>query len=433
MQTPSLQRLAEEGCFFRDAHCAAPTCSPSRAALLTGQSAHGSGMVGLVHRGSSLKYPERHVANFLRQQGFMTHKSGISHVGGPDSVHGYEEVSEANHMDGNLVVEDAIDFLKRQNGDQSFFLDAGFFETHRSYSECLGFNQEFHSPKDGEGTPDYVQVPATLPDTPDTRRDWLDFQHSVERLDGYYGRILDALDVSGLSDDTLVLATTDHGIAFPFHKCSLTHHGSGVLLILRYPKGLGKGKVVDALVSHLDVYPTLCDLLDVEPPDWLEGHSLVPMLKGETDGVREDLFTEVTFHGAFEPKRGVRTKRWNYIRNFAVPHNSILPNCDDGRSKELLIAQGLAERPVEAEELYDLVYDPMERHNLAASSEHTGTLDTLRSRLDTWMRETDDPLLQTDPAVLPLPQRVNTWDQLHPGAAGSRDWEVSQWSRVFKD
>ena len=435
VRTPNLQHLAEQGCFFRDAHSAAPTCSPSRAALLTGQSAHGTGMVGLCHRGNSLNFPERHLANFLKEQGFLTHKSGISHVGGPDEAHGYLETAQVDHQDGNLVVEDAVAFLKRQDGSRPFFLDAGFFETHRTLTGEHGFNQPFNSPKDGEGNPEYEPVPAILPDTPETRRDWLDFRHSVERLDSFYGRILEALDASGLGEDTLVLATTDHGIAFPRYKCSLTHRGSGVLLILRLPGGRGRGKVFDALVSHLDVYPTLCDLLKADPPAWLEGHSLLPLIDGKTDHAREDLFTEVTFHGAFEPKRGVRTKRWNYIRNYATPHNTILPNCDNGLSKQVLLDNGWADHPVESEELYDLLFDPMECRNLVSPAERgmrsdeVEALRDLRARLDTWMQETRDPLLNPDPSVLPLPQRVNTWDQLQPGA-GSRDWDVSEWSQI---
>lgn len=441
VRTPALQKLAEEGCLFRNAHCAAPTCSPSRAALLTGQSAHGAGMVGLTHRGSSLKYPERHLANFLKEQGFLTHKSGLSHVGGPDALHGYLETADVDTQDGSQIVADAVAFLKQQDGNRPFFLDAGFFDTHRTLDGTHGFSQPFHSPGDGDGNPDYVQVPASLPDTPETRRDWLDFRHSVERLDRFYGEILHALEASGQADNTLVLVTTDHGIAFPQHKCSLTHRGSGVLLLMRLPGGLGQGRVFDSLVSHLDVYPTVCDLLNVCPPDWLEGNSLLPLIRGETDTVREELFTEVTFHGAFEPKRGIRTQRWCYIRNYATPHNTILPNCDNGLSKQLFLDHGWAEHPVASEELYDLIFDPMEQHNLVESDECrvtndecgvTAVLKDLRARLDAWMQETDDPLLHPDPSVLPLPQRVNTWDQLQPGPRDSIDWDPADWEKITR-
>ena len=430
--TPNLQRLAEEGTLFRDAHCGAPTCSPSRAALLTGESAHGAGMVGLAHRGSRLRHPERHLAAFLKERGYLTRRSGIAHVGGDEAAQGYLGVGEGDHRDGATIVRDAVAFLEARDGSRPFFLDAGFLETHRTEWVSNGFNQDRHDPKDGDGNPGYVQPPAILPDTESTRRDWLDFRHSVERLDAYYGTILDALDRTGLADDTLVLATTDHGIAFPGLKCNLTHHGTGVLQILRFPKGLGGGLVSDALVSHLDFFPTVCDLLAAERPAWLEGRSLLPLVRGETEVVRDDLAAEVTFHAAFEPKRSIRSKRWNYIRNFGPPRTQVMPNCDDGHSKRHLMAHGLAERPVPPEELYDLVFDPLERHNLlegagAGDPAHAETLADFRQRLVDWMHETDDPLLHEEAAsVLPLPQKVNTHDQPHPGP-GSVEWDPGEW------
>ena len=424
--TPHLQSLAEEGILFRNAHCAAPTCSPSRAALLTGQSAHGAGMVALAHRGGKLLHPERHLAHLLQDRGFLTHKSGVSHVGSDHQAQGYTEVPQIDSRDGQGIANDAADFLTRQDGTTPFFLDAGFIETHRTEWVCHGFNQDHHNPKDGDGNPGYVQPPAILPDSEATRRDWLDYRHSVERLDSYYGQILDALEKSGLADDTLVLATTDHGIAFPGMKCSLTQHGTGVLCILRLPEALGAGTVTDALVSHLDIYPTICELIGANRPEHLEGYSLLPLIRGEVQSIRETHYTEVTFHGGFEPKRSVRTQRWNYIRNFGPPRTTVMPNCDDGHSKRLWMAHGMADRPIPEEELYDLIFDPQERNNIAQDPFHAETLQDLRSRLAEWMTQTDDPLLHADPAVMPLPQTVNTHDQSQPGK-GSTEWETKEW------
>ncbi len=87
--------------------------------------------------------------------------------------------------------------------------------------------------------------------------------------------MLDALDANGLSENTLVICTTDHGIAFPRMKGNLTDHGIGVMLIMRGPGGFTGGKVYDALVSHIDLYPTICDLLEIEHPSWLQGTSLL--------------------------------------------------------------------------------------------------------------------------------------------------------------
>ena len=385
-------------------------------------------MIALAHRGGRLFHPERHLARFLAENGFESVLAGMSHVG-PDEPCGYTRISTVNRSDGDAITENAVDFLKNRDPKRPFFLDAGFYETHRTGSPCHGFSQPGHSPGDGDGDPSRVMPPAPLPDTPETRRDWLDYIHAVERLDSYYGRILAALDAAGLRDDTLVLATSDHGPAFPFQKCHLTGHGTGVLFILRAPGAFAGGNVSDALVSHLDFYPTLCELLGLKKPAWLQGQSLVSIANGTVKSLHDAIFSEVTFHAAFEPKRGVRTARWNYIRNFSAPCPPALANCDDGLSKRLLVASGFADRIVPAEELYDLMLDPQESDNLAADPGHAALLAEFRARLDCWMRDTADPLLSADVSVLPLPQTVNTREQREPDLP-TTTWNPAEWDLI---
>lgn len=427
--TPHLQALASASVLFRDAHCAAPTCSPSRAALLTGRYAHEAGMFGLAHRGNRLRDPGQHLASWLGEQGYATFLAGIQHVG---STEVYQAQAENDKRDGQQIVASARDFLKNRDRAQPFFLDAGFVETHRTEWFRHGFSQEHHNPTDGDGDPRYVPTLPPLPDHPDIRRDWLDYTHSAERLDDFYGQILQALAAEGLDDETIVLVTTDHGVPFPFHKCELTAGGTGVLMMMRLPDGTGAGRVVDSLVSHVDIFPTLCELLGKKGPDGLVGTSLLPLMRDEAPSVREEIFAEVTFHAAFEPKRNVRTRRWNYIRNFAAPHLYVRPNCDDSLSKRYLLERGLADRAKPVEELYDLTYDPFERHNLATSPALATVLADLRRRLATWMTTTDDPLLHPDPATLWLPQTVNGWDQVHPGREGSDAWDTAVWTPVHQ-
>lgn len=427
VHTPHLQRLADSGVLFRDAHCAGPTCSPSRAALLTGQCAHAAGMVALAHRGGRVLRPERHLAAFLAGHGYDSVLGGLSHVGRVEDM-GYTRIGNRDWKDSDATVAFCREFLKADGSKKPFFLDAGFVETHRTEWVCNGFNQEHHSPKDGEGNPDYLQPPPPLPDTPQTRRDWLDYLHSVERLDSHYGAILAALDEAGLTENTLVLATTDHGIAFPDHKCKLTAHGTGVLFILRAPKDIPPGKVSDALVSHLDFYPTLCELAGLPQPEWLEGKSLLPLIRGDVDVLHEEIFSEVTFHAAFEPKRSVRTKRWNYIRNFDAPRTEAMNNCDEGHSKELWIEHGMAGRTVPTDELYDLMFDPQERCNLADNPGLAEVKTGLRERLRVWMTATADPLLDAEPAALPERLVVDT-DPIRCGVS-KQDWNPAQWQEI---
>jgi N-sulfoglucosamine sulfohydrolase len=218
--------------------------------------------------------------------------------------------------------------------------------------------------------------------------------------------VLAALERSGQAANTLVISTTDHGIAFPSMKCNCTDQGMGVSLIIRGPRGFGGGKVVDAMVSHVDIFPTVCDYLGIGRPQWLTGKSMMPLVRGEVKEINEEVFAEVTYHAAYEPLRAVRTKRWKYVRHFGDKHTPVLPNCDDGPSKSLWVENGWRTRPVQDEALYDLMFDPAERANVAADPANTDALHDMRGRLDRWMAATKDPLLN-GPVPVPHGAVVN--------------------------
>jgi arylsulfatase A-like enzyme len=239
------------------------------------------------------------------------------------------------------------------------------------------------------------------------------FHASVRVLDDCYGRVLGALDDAGLADNTLVLCTTDHGIAFPAMKCTLADHGIGVLLIMRGPGDFSGGKVIDALVSHLDLFPTICDLLDISTPAWVQGASMMPLLRGQVDGIRDEVYAEVNYHAAYEPQRCVRTRRYKYIRRFDGRETPVLANCDDSPSKDVWLQVGWHDRPQVQEYLFDLVLDPNEVCNLAADPSERGVLEKMRARLIQWMEDTNDPLL-TGPVAAPEGALVNDPDALSP-------------------
>jgi N-sulfoglucosamine sulfohydrolase len=407
--TPNLRRLAAQGVLFRQSFCAAPTCSPSRAALLTGQCAHSSGMLGLAHRGFSLHDYGQHIVHTLRQVGYRSTLIGTQHIAKEPKRIGYDRVVRVARARAAHVAPAAIDFL---NGavQEPFFLSVGFSETHR----------EFHPPGPDEDAR-FCLPPAPLPDTPQTRRDMTAFKASARVLDQGIGAVLDALEVGGLAENTLVICTTDHGIAFPGMKCNLTDHGIGVMLIIRGPFGSAQGRpggftggrVCDAMVSHIDLFPTICDLLEIEPPAWLQGQSMMPLVRGEVEQINDEIFAEVTYHAAYEPQRAVRTRRWKYIRRFEDRRSPVLPNCDDSLSKDLWLQNGWRSRHLASEQLYDLVFDPNETHNLAADPSVGEVLEEMRGRLERWMRTTDDPLLR-GPVSAPPGAEVNDPDGLSP-------------------
>jgi arylsulfatase A-like enzyme len=420
--TPNLMALAREGALFRNCFDAAPTCSPSRAAMLTGMNAHASGMIGLAHRGFALKDPKQHLAHHLHSHGFETVLCGIQHeiAAGQAAALGYERIiaapatpgaAEMAGADGHarrMMAQDlanaqaVADFLAAPH-DRPFFLSFGMFCTHRP----------FPAP-DADIDPGYIAVPPPLPDDPAIRLDMAGFITLTRCADTCVGIVLGALAAAGLADDTLVFFTTDHGIAFPKMKCHLYDAGIGVSLIIRCPGQGQPGQVIDALVSHLDIYPTVCAAAGVPAPPWLEGRSLAPLLDGTATAIRDEIFAEVTYHAAYEPLRCIRTARWKYIRYFDAYDLVVKPNIDDGHSKQYLLRHGLAEAQHDpAEMLFDLACDPAERVNLAGSPEHAAVRADLAGRLVRWMHDTADPLLR---GYVPKPAsaRVNLKWALHP-------------------
>ena len=399
--TPNLEKLADEGMLFRRAFDAAPTCSPSRAALLTGECPHNNGMLGLAHRGFSLNDYRHHMLHWLRPHGYRSTLIGIQHIAKDPSVIGYDEIVPAKGVHVAQVAPAAVRFLQ-QRPKEPFFLTVGFFETHR----------EFDAPGPEEDTR-FTDPPGPIPDTPSTRQDMAAFHASARVLDDGVGAVLRALDAAGLADNTLVISTTDHGIAFPAMKCNLTVHGTSVYLILRGPGGFGGGKVCDAMISQMDLYPTVCDLLNIEKPSWLQGKSLMPLVRGDTRQLHDEIFAEVNYHASYEPKRAARSNRFNYIRHFGDRQHPVLPNCDDGLSKEVWLKNGWRDQLVPRELLFDSLFDPNETRNLVADPAYAASLAEMRERLDNWMKRTNDPLLH-GPVKAPHGAVVNDPDQTSP-------------------
>lgn len=380
--TPRLQRLAEDGVLFRRAFSAGPTCSPSRAALLTGRYPHEVGMLGLAHRGFSLHDPCLHLAQILGEASYRTVLAGVQHVARDPESLGYTDILTTRSRSAVDVAPAAAAFLREEH-DRPFYLEVGFLETHRDFPEA--------GPSDD---PNYVMPPVPLPDTPETREDMAAYHASARIFDDGVGQVLDALEESGLAKDTLVICTTDHGLAFPNMKCTLTDHGIGVMLIMRWPRDFAAGSVSDELISQLDLYPTICDAAGLTPNKGLHGYSLLPMLRGQEQTGHDAVYAELNYHVAYEPQRCVRTERYKYIRRFEKSRGRVLEHTDDGASKSYMRAHGWGDQLPQQEMLFDLRLDPQEAVNIIDASSAEGVAQQMRERLDQWMYETEDPLLQ---------------------------------------
>ena len=380
--TPHMQRIAQEGMLFRRMYCAAPSCSPSRAALLTGQYPHSAGMLGLVNRGFDIAHPERHLALHLSCNGFHSILAGVQHILFDRNRSPYDEILDDKDRSPTDVIDQGLKAIDRVK-DRPFFLDIGFFDTHRPFDDM-------HLRID----PNYIRPALPLPDVASVRRDMAGFYTQAMRFDDWVGMVVGGLRDRGLLSNTLVIVTSDHGIAFPTMKCSLTDHGTGVLFMMRLPGVVPPGAVCDELVSQTDVFPTICDLLDIPRPQWLHGRSMLPLLQMRNDPLHEAIFAELNYHCNYEPQRAVRTDRYLYIQRYTDFDTTHTANCDPSPTKEAYIQHGWIGRKVDRYQLYDTFFDPVECQNVAQDPAYASVLTHLQSLLFAWQQKTDDPILR---------------------------------------
>jgi arylsulfatase A-like enzyme len=381
VDTPNCERLARESVTFDKAFCAAPQCSPSRAALVTGRYPHSNGVMGLTHSdfGWALPETELSAAKLFGPVGYETWLFGLQHETGDGSTLGFD------HVDLGFSILDLPEHLGPLLSDRDenapFFCQIGCFETHRPW------NVWDTEPDDSLG----VHVPPYLHDGPETRAELASFQGLVKRFDKGLGQLLDLLQGHGLGEHTVLVVTTDHGIAMPMAKATLRDPGIETFLFMRYPDGgWAAGRRERALVSNVDVLPTLLEATGTPLPATIQGRSFLPLLRGDAYDSRDAIFAEKTFHGSYDPMRCIRTERYKYIRYFekSSVHKVPADISGGGASREL----GVAIERQAAEELFDLRTDPNETTNLAADPAHQQTRDDLRARLAQWMIDTDDPL-----------------------------------------
>ena len=397
VRTPHLQRLADEGVLLRNCHCAAPTCSPSRAALITGMVPHSCGMFGLGHRGWSLVDPSWTLPSHLGAHGYSTATWGMAanHCDRPGQFpdlastargHGYDRFIEG-------PLEGLLTWLEGAPGGRPFFLNASWLLTHRHKT---GFNTP---PDPATYDPRYTLPPPPLADVPEVRADWAHFLADISEWDRQIGLVLAALERSGRAGNTLIVVTTDHGPPFPGLKCHPTVHGTGVFCLLHGPGGFTGGLAVDHLLSQLDLFPTLCAVAGVPVPTRLHGVDLRPTLSGQP--VRDYCTAEVTYHAAYEPWRAFRTAQHLYVRRFGERRRPVVANCDASPSRDHWLQAGWQFHDQADEELYDSALDPQERQNLIGNPHYAGLGRDLRARLEAWMVETADPLLHGPVALAP--------------------------------
>jgi arylsulfatase A-like enzyme len=359
---------------------------------MTGRYAHSNGQVGLAHRGFELPEAEQTVVDYFNAAGYLTANIGVQHER-VDPLKNRYQVDDHESPHCEAVAKKAAAFLRAREREPAtrFYLNLGFREVH------LPFTRPEYVPDAAE----VVCVPPWLPDNQGVREELARFNGAIRFMDQSVGHILEAVDRTPLSGDTLVMFTTDHGMAFPRAKGMLYDPGIGTALIMRMPAGQGRsGVVATELVSSIDIAPTLLAAAGIEPSRSVQGVSFLGLLTGEAGPVRDCVFSEKNYHDCYDPIRCVRSNRYKYIRNFECRRRIVLAS-DMKKSSASTEMWPWANEPRPTEELYDLTADPYEMENLAHRPELTSVRDALSRRLNRWMTETADPLLQGAVAAPP--------------------------------
>ena len=350
---------------------------------------HRNGLVGLAHIGWDINDGVETLPMHLSRAGYRTMLFGLQHETPQDPCAklGYDERPFPSARAKEAAAAVAEFLVSRQaKSSQPFYINMGTFEPHRPYEQ----------PGYAGDDPSKVKLLPWLPDRPGIRQDIADLNGLVHALDEAVGIVADALEASGLADDTILIFTTDHGLAMPRAKGTCYDPGTKTALVMRWPGHIPAGAVRDELLVNCDFMPTVLELAGLSAPEGVDGRSFASLITGQPYEPHDHIFLEMTWHDKYNPMRAVRTRRFKYIRNFGERPLVYLPlDVWNGRAGEEMRDEYYSVRRP-AEELYDLEADPLEQNNLAGDPQYASVLGELREIVTKWMSDTADPLLQGD-------------------------------------
>ena len=416
LQTPNLDALAADGIRFDQAYCTTASCSASRSVILSGLHNHATAQYGHQHGYHHFRTYERiqTLPVRLKAAGYRTARVGKFHVG-PEEAYRFDQALSGSGRSPVEMAENCRDFVSAPD-DHPFFLYYCTSDPHRSggvdNSSPHKPNRFGNRPEGYRGvtemtySPSEVHVHEFLPDTPVCRAELAQYYQSVSRVDQGLGRLVDILKQADAYDNTLIVFTSDHGIAFPGGKTTLYDGGMHIPLVVRAPSQEKRGIQTTAMVSLVDVTPTLLDFAGVWEGGEAEfhGRSFLGILEpGQSNGW-DEVHASHTFHEItmYYPMRVVRTRDhkliWNIAHALPYPFASDLwaaPTWQDifRQGPDALYGKRTVDQYIHRAEfeLYDLNEDPDEVVNLADDPRHAELLATLKQKLKTFQDETDDP------------------------------------------
>jgi uncharacterized sulfatase len=389
VRTPNFQKLADEGLRFNQAFIASPACAPSRAAMLTGLMPARNGAM------ANHTYKKEGIASLpplLSELGYEIAAFGkVSHGRGKEvERHGFD------HSDAKMDRTTIEAWLKRRDSTKPLCLFVGSRSPHVPWPANEGYK------------PEDLRLPPNHIDTSHTRDFRARYYTDIEISDSEYGDVRE-LAAKYLNKNLLTMMSSDHGSQWPFGKWNLYDAGIKVPFLVSWPGHIKAGTQTDAMISWIDLLPTLIEIAGGDAGNEIDGRSFAKVLSNPEASHRDRIFTIHDNDGRANvyPIRSVRTDRWKYIRNLQPTwihstHSYRFRKDDAGaywwswdRAAEVdpaagAVVQKYHTRP--SEELYDLSNDPWELNNLAALPQMADKLLQLRAELDDWLVSQDDPM-----------------------------------------
>ena len=401
VKTPTMEKLAKEGMRFNNAFVASPACAPSRAALLTGLMPARNG-AEVNHSYPAVTVPV--LTKFLQQNGYEVIGFGKVAHDKMNETAGFDFYSEPRVNLATHVKE--------------------YFDTHKvTKPVCLLVgDRRPHVPwiKQATYDPEKITMPGYFIDTKETRLERARYYTDVTGMDKEMGEILGIAE-GQFKDNFIFLFSSDHGAQWPFGKWNLYDLGIRTPLLISWKDKIKPGSQTDAMVSWIDIFPTLLDIVHVKPPANLDGKSFATVLSGKSTQFRDKIYTTHSGDGNMNvyPIRSVRDSRYHYIINLHpeymhTNHSDLLKKDGAGsfwpswyeqakiNSGAMAIVKKYHQRP--SAELYDLQKDPLEQNNLAQDPKYKTIVQKMDTDLRQWMKAQGDQEKVYNKPILTIPE-----------------------------
>ena len=401
--TPNIDRMATEGLKFDNTFLTTSSCSPSRVSIITGRYPHNTGACELHSPlpANQVLFPE-----ILRKHGYYTAQAGKWHFGHTPMIHdekdtmklgpavrAFDRISAVKEVNGDGGENMWIPFLKERPKDKPFFMWFASYDSHRPWGA-----DDFEI----QNGPENVWVPGFLYDGKKTRRDLASYYNEISRLDFFVGEVETELERQGIADNTIIVFTSDNGRPFPRSKTRVYDSGMKTPLIIKWPKGIKPDQQTSAMVSIIDVAPTLLEIAGVKPGRTFQGRSFSRLFTDPLQKFRHFTFSEHNWHDYEACERQVHTQRWLYLINKrpqfdawgpadAVVSPSMYELYEAYKNNTLTGPQkNIFVKPRPVEELFDCKNDKFQYLDLANNPHYIKIKDKLADILAEWQAETVD-------------------------------------------